>query len=320
MAFGSSMKEQKRTGGSGDGEKQTYESQWMPKVAGVRPFRLLPAMKDGEVLLTPRLSSTGAELREGNKKNGAVLMGPEPEEEVGFLSAWWEVMIDGSPQKRRLIMDASKDNARFNNPLWDYIQKNFAKGAPERSTIKWLCALNVYDMTPVIHYEGNIYYPDNSKPPKYRVQAYIGNGRLVTNPVEGEAAPLNKVRILEISTGEPGGKHTFQQLADLASTVEDSDGLIRRLPEFDLKLTTQGEGIKTIYSIRNTANFKPLSEEVIKLPRYNLHEWLKPWPDDAIVALLDGADFNEVVEEYNITLFPSLPTATTEEAETNEFD
>lgn len=315
MAFGDSMKKQTQPA---DSEKKVYESQWIPLVAGPKLIRILPALdKDDQLVLTPRLSDTGVPLTEGNKKNGKPLMAIEPEEEVGFLSAWWEVMIDGSPQKRRLIMDAERDNARFNNPLWEYIQKTFAKGAKERSTIKWRCALNVYDMTPVIHYEGNVYYPDNSKPVKYAVQAGIGNGKLV-NPVDGEAAPLNAVRILEISTGEPGGKHTFQQLADLANTVEDTDGLIRRLPEFDLKIMTTGEGIGTVYSIRNTANFKPLSDEVIMLPRYNLREWLKPWPDEMITRLLAEEDYNELVEEYGITLFPSLSTP--EEAEINEFD
>lgn len=312
MAFGSSMKKQTP---QTDGERKVYESQWIPKVAGSRLFRILPALDaDGQLILTPRLSEAGIPLTEGNKKNGKPLMAVEPEGEIGFLSAWWEVMIDGSPQKRRIIMDAERENARFNNPLWKYIQENYAKGSPERKAIKWLCALNVYDMTPVVHWEGNVYYPDNSKPAKYAIQAGIGNGKLV-NPVDGEVAPLNAIRILEISTGEPGGKHVFQQLADLANSVEDTEGLIRRLPEFDLKFTTQGEGIGTTYSIRNTANFKPLSNDVIALPRYNLAEWLKPWPDEMIQRLLDGDDYNELVEEYNITLFPSLTSA-----EANEFE
>lgn len=321
MAFGSSMTPQKPTSGS-DGEKQVFKSQWMPKVNGTRIFRILPALdNDGQVILTPRLSTTGMPMADHGqatkaaKKDGKVLMGPEPEEEVAFLAVWWTVLVDGQPTQRRLILDPEK---RWSNPLWKYVEKKFEKGTPERSAFKNLCAMNVYDMTPVVEFEGNLFYPDDKG--VYRVQATAGNGRLVENAVEGDSKPLNEIRILEISTGEMGGKHTFQQLAELANSVEDSDGLIRRLPEFDLKLRTQGSGIKTIYSIRNTSNFKPLPDEVAHLPRYNLRQWLAPWPDAAIEALLNEQDFNEVVEEHGITLFPSLPTATAEEAETNEFD
>jgi len=311
MAFGQSMKAQSTK--TDDGEKQVYESQWMPKVSGTRTFRLLCALdEDKNVILTPRLSSTGKPLTAGNKKNGEVLMGPEPAEEVGFLSAWWTVMVEGSPQPRRIIMDI---NVRWSNPLWKHIEKNFAKGTPERSAIKTLCALNVYDMTPVIRYEGNVYYPDDNG--EYTVQATLGNGKLV-KPVDGDPETLNAIRILEISTGEEGGKHTFQQLKNLVDSVEDTDGLIRRLPEFDLKLRTQGKDIKTTYSIRNTANFKPLPDSVQQLPRYDLKTWLKPWPNEAIIKLIDGEDFNEVVEEYGIQQFPMLEGALAEES--NEFD
>lgn len=308
---------------SGEGEKQVFESQWMPKVNGTRLFRLLPALdNDGQIILTPRLSTvTGMPVtkKAATGKTASLkdltVVGPEPEEEVAFLAVWWTVLVDGQPTQRRLILDPER---RWNNPLWKYVEKKFEKGTPERSAFKTLCAMNVYDMTPVVEFEGNIFYPDDKG--DFRVQATAGNGKLVTNAVEGDSRPLNKIRILEISTGEMGGKHTFQQLADLANSVEDSDGLIRRLPEFDLKLRTQGSGIKTTYSIRNTSNFKPLPNEVAQLPRYNLRQWLAPWPDAAIEALLNEEDFNEVVAEHNIVLFPSLPTATTEEAETNEFD
>ncbi len=314
MAFGKKAdKYTAKQQSTGDGEQKTFDSQWMPTGSGTRLFRVLPEMNNGEIVLTPRLSANGKEIREGNKKTGAVLKGPEPAEEVVFLYAWWDVMVDGKMTGRRLMLDATADNARFNNPLWKHIQANYEKGDPARKAIKLAFAMNVFDMSPVMRNDkGQLFY--QAEDGTWSLLAYMNNGKLITdkevlpaNYKDDEfASPLNAIRILEGSYGERGGKHLFQDFFDLESSVEDSDGLIRRLPEFDLRLTTTGTGLKTNRSIRNKNNFKPLDPSVYALPTYDLATWSKGWPDEAIERLIDGEDYNTIVEEYKLVTFPTL--------------
>lgn len=315
MAFGSKSQElgaKQKAAETASGETKVFVSPFMPTGSGTRLFRILPEIENGEVALTPRLSPNGKPLREGNKKDGAILIAPEPESEVSFLAAWWQVMVDGVKKPRRLIFDIDR---RWNNPLWNYIDKHWPqpKGtkndAKERQVFKTLFAINVYDMSLVKRTETGLWYESQAR--VFNLQAGSANGKLIEDkdkvpPVTLEAEPLNAVRILEGSYGKPGGKHLFQQLADQAIDNEDSDGLIRRLPEFDLKLRVTGVEKDTRRTITATSNFKPLDPSVALMPRYDLTTWLTPWPDEMIERLLADEDFNELVEQYGISLFPSI--------------
>lgn len=340
MAFGQKAQDYKqgaKTGGTGDDQVKHFDSPWMPTGSGVRIFRILADVKNGEIVRTPRLSATGKELRVGNKKTGEVLYGLEPAEETVFIAAWWKVIVNGNESSRRLMLDATGAKARFNNPLWKYIDAHYPKKdgvAPqERNAIKLLFAMNVYDMTPVMKNEdGVLFYPAEDgtwrlaaignngklidpKDPKTKLPAHWDDDEAVEN---GHAQPLNEIRIFEGSYGEPNGKHLFQQLADLVGTVENNDGVVVRLPEVTLRLTTKGEGLKTNRSIRQTNDFKPLEDSVYFLPRYDLATWTAGWPDEVINRLLEQEDFNLLVEEFELKTFPTLETATQEE--TSEFD
>lgn len=334
MAFGEKTKQYhdakaSGTGGTGEGQK-LFTSQWIPTGPGTVIFRPLQVVEDGKVVLTERKSASGKVVREGGSKTGKVLMGPEPAEETVFMYAWWEVNVGGNKVARRIMLDpfagGDVNKARFNNPLWKFIADNFKdKAARERKAIKQAFALNVWDKTPVMEVEGKIYYP--AEDGTWRKLAYMDKGRLVSKGdsqnklpehynasledalENGWATPLNEVRILEGSYGKPlaeGGKHLFAQFEALFNTVEDGDGVIRRLGEFDLRLSTTGEGIGTQRAIRNLSNFKPLSDEANLSPRYDLATWTKPWPDEVVQALIDGEDFNDIVEQYKLATFPAL--------------
>lgn len=336
MAFGAkskSLADNKGTSGTGnDGEQKVFESPHMPIGSGTRIFRVLPEMKDGEVVLTERLGPNNKPLREGGKKDGAILYGPNPEEEVAFLFAWWEVMVNGEKKPRRLILNIDD---RWTNPLWKHIEKNWPQkkgeknNAKERKAIKQGFAINVYDVSPVKRNDaGQLFYQSEAN--EWNLLAYGNAGKLLDLKDDKvpaktvEAEPLNQVRILEGSYGSLPGGHLFAQLADNVDQVEDTDGMIRRLPEFDLKLRTVGKELDTKRTIRNTNNFKPLPAEVVKAARYDLKSWLTPWPDAAIEELIDGEDYNEVVEKYEIQLFPKLYAVTgesvVEEEEEGLFD
>ena len=313
MAFGKKMADLgSKNKGTGDGEQKTYISPWMPTGNGRRTFRYLPRVDDsGNIIVSERLNpSTGNPLREGNKKTGAVLFGPVEVEETPFLAAWWTVKVNGNDAQRRLILDI---NNQWGNPFWKHVEK-FEKGSAERRAMKTLFAVNVLDLSPVVYSDdGKLFYQDEKA--QFTLKADSASGHLVADKTQlpkqtiEDATPLQQIRILEGSYGQPNGRHLFQQLADLYDTVEDGDGLIRRLPEMTLTLTTKGSGIDTVRSIRNTSAFGVFPEDAARLPRYDLDSWLKPWANEAIVDLLDGRDFNEVVESYGIQLYPALETA-----------
>lgn len=293
MAFGKTMTKPKPTTADGT-EAQQFEHQWMNTGNGIRKLRILPEVINGVLTQEQATDSTGKII-----KGETVTI---PETEVRWLEAWWDVMVGGQTQRRRLILDWRN---KWNSPLWKHIQANYEKGSQERKALKDRFGINVLDMTPVL-FDGNgrVVYPDING--VYNVPAY-GSKRVET--VMGDPKPLNRVRIFEGSTGDIGGKHLFQQVADLAEGLEDTSGKPRGIHEVTLILKTQGEGIKTTRGIRQSSDFAPLSDEYVFAPRYDIAEWSKPWPSEMIERLIDGEDFNDLVEEYNIKLFPELQSA-----------
>lgn len=316
MAFGQKAQElaakQKKREESQDGERKVFVPAWVPLGGDggtlSRLIRWLPEVAGNELVYGDRLSaSTGMPLREGNKKNGKVLRGALPASEVVFRSAIWKVNVGGNKVARRIMLDP--DN--WNNPLRKFIdEQGYDKDSMEAKSIKLQFAANVYDMSPVIVTEDGKYFYANSKG-KFVVLAGWPNGQIVTDkeqlPSEGvEAQPVNKISIIEGSYGKPGGKHFFEEFRILDGT-EDTNEIPRFLSEFDIKITVSGAGKETRRQARATAKFSDPDPKVAMLPRYDLEAWTKPWPDEMLERLLwDEEDLNELVEEYNITLFPQL--------------
>ena len=56
----------------------------------------------------------------------------------------------------------------------------------------------------------------------------------------------------------------------------------------------------------NLNKFETTPTEIELLPRFDLETWLTPWPDQAIIDLLDGADYNQVLLDYGIQVTPKL--------------
>lgn len=323
MAFGDKSKkmadERKASSERGDGEKESFVSFYMPRGSGIRLFRWLPEIdKDRNPVLTPRISTAGTELREGNKKTGKILMGMIPTEETVFYFAWWEVMVGGSLVKRRLVV-ANTEQEFWTNALRKHIKENFEKGSEEYKVIKNVFAVNVFDMSPVKrNTKGQVFYQSESG--NFDLMAYGPTGKIITDldqlPDKSiKEAPLNEVRVLEASYGESGGKHLFAQFEDLMNDVEDpksDEGAILRLPEFTMRLKGTGSGLKSVFSVKQTNDLKPLSREIAALPRYNLEQWAKAWPNEALQDLIDGRDYDEVIQEYKISLQPELEVLTEE--------
>lgn len=302
MAFGNSLKEKPAKREYAEGEQpQTFEWQWMPLnggnkkdkevKGGSRKIRLLPEVANGKVVA----DEFGKQVTAGESR---------------FLEVWLDVMVDGQMKPRRIILDWRKP---FNNPYWNLVAQPTEKGSPQRKAQRQKFAINVVDLTPVLVDENSRYvYADENG--TYRLSA---QGQFVDTP-EGKPQPLRKVRILEQSAGDAGGKHFLQQLFDAVNGLEDGDGEPRQPHEVDLLIKVTGIDVDTRRSLRPTANFNSLPDELVFADRYDLDTWTQPWPDEAVIALINGADFNEVVEQFNIQLFPELKPVVNEDAVTGE--
>jgi hypothetical protein len=225
-------------------------------------------------------------------------------DETRFAEFWITVMADGRQRQQRVMVNSQNP---FKNPVWERLYSDMPKEKngkpnPDRKLPKQRFALNVVDLTKVIELPNKQFsYP--SEDGKYYV---MQDGKPVK--VDGTPTPLTQVRVLEGSAGAAGGKHMLQGLADLVGSVSDpnDEEKILQLYEFDIALKVSGEGTDTRRSWTLGGNFKPIPAEFLTLPRYDLETWTKPWSDDVLNRLLDGEDFNEVMETAGITLFPRL--------------
>lgn len=301
MAFGATQEKAKQ---ATTGDEVAFEWPWIPLngghktelKGGIRKIRLLPELNEhGELVVVPVVDRTGKVVKDK--------MTPVTATETRFTEIWWKFMVDGQERPRRIFV--SSDNP-WNNPYWEGCSnfvgaKSTEKGSPERKAMKQRFCINVLDRTPVIiNADGYPVYADENG-----VYCLTAAGRKV-DVLTGTPEPFNKIRILEQTAGQSGGRHFFQQLVDLIGTVEDSDGVIRDLFEFDVIVKITGADINTNRSAKPTANFKSLEESFIFAPRYDLVTWAKPWPNDAIESLLNGRDYNEVVAEFDIQQYPQL--------------
>lgn len=297
MAFGSTLSERPvRTAVDGE-STQTYEYQWIPLNGGNKKDRLVKG-GNRKIRMLPELDANRKLVLDGDGNT-------VPATENRFLEVWVDVNLGGQTVPRRIILDWRR---QFDNPYWNMIAEPTPPKSPQRKAQRHKFAMNVVDLTPVLQdAEGRYVYPDENG--VYQLSA---QGKFV-EPITGRGTPLRKVRILESTAGDKGGRHFLQQLITQITGVEDGDGEPRQAHEVDLLISITGIDVDTQRPIRTTANFSPLPDELIYAPRYNLAEWTKPWPDEAVTLLLQGADFNEVIEQFGITLFPSLEDLTTPE-------
>lgn len=255
-----------------------------------------------------------------NTKNGIrVFRVPHGQEEIRVKRHWLALNDDGSYEpkfgysegdKRRavpvIVAVWNPDEDRWvgdsknwrNNPIDRWVA-GLDEADREKKYAQDVFFLNVLDLTKIIVGEdGTECYPDEN-------MKYAAKGTPKVNGV---------IKILTGSSGEPDGKSLYAHLLRTAKSALDDDGEVISIYGYELRLVTSGKGKDTNRGF-NMGAVRPMPKEYENLPVYDLAAMCKPWPNDAIQALMDGADYNEVVKQYGIVLYPPLITVEKENEE-----
>lgn len=187
------------------------------------------------------------------------------------------------------------------NPVDAYVASlDVSEDERKKLYAKEYFVLCVYDRTFVkIDSEGTIMYPD-------------ARNKYPAGSDDVKRQRLHQVRILQGSSGKPRdedgnivGKHMYARLLRAASDELDHSGEPLQPFQFDIRVTTAGEGIDTDRSFVSTGNTDDINWSDVQV--YDLRPWLRPWSFDAIAALMRGeATWDELMESQGIPLFPAL--------------
>lgn len=198
----------------------------------------------------------------------------------------------------RLVGDSWRghaDESWYECPMNEWV-KTLDDAEQKRAYAKIRFMVNVFDRTPVITEDGVTYWPNKNG--KYFKKAEKG---LIE--ITGTPEPHNKVMVIDQSGGAEGGKHFLQSLITAAEQLMSmKTGKSISIHEGDLRIVTKGEGIETNRSVYAGFNQEPL--EVTEM--YDLESFTVVWPHAAQRALLEGGDYNTIMSEFNIPMYPSL--------------
>lgn len=203
-----------------------------------------------------------------------------PADEVVAYSLWLPTVRRGDNVKSVRVFTDWSIKASLPEELAKKVQKRFF--------------INVYDRTPVIRQESYVLYPDHDR--KYWKGTKANRTEVTEKP-----APNNSIMILEGSLG--GNKSLMAEIMSLYGDVQNNDGDVLPMTAFDIELSTRGTQLDKVTKAFGGINREPLTQKIITLPRYDLVSWTRAWPNDAILEILGGADFDEVVKNYGIQLY-----------------
>jgi hypothetical protein len=121
-------------------------------------------------------------------------------------------------------------------------------------------------------------------------------------------------------------KSTFGKLMLVKYRIPDPSNKKRPLvlepDEIDTVLTCSGAGqFGKTYAFTAGSDNDPLSDDLLSLPRYDLETWVTGngiWPNEALVRLVAGESYYDLVNEYKIALYPVLREAAVAAASVEE--
>lgn len=200
--------------------------------------------------------------------------------EFMFWSAWFKVNVRGQKVRRSVILGT---NDVINE--WNSVH-GYNRGDPDYISPRPRFAVNVLDRTKVIRKDGDVLFPN--KTGRYE----DANGRLVS----GTPEDYNKVLIWEF------GKSTLETIVSLSKYMRSRNNPQKSVSinDVDIIVVSEGEGLRRAIRVLQGFEEGPLPAHLSSLPLYDLQSIFKPFPDEAIKKLLDGEDYYEVLDAYQI--------------------
>jgi hypothetical protein len=255
-----------------------------------------------------RMPNAFLDVREGKRTFRFIPDPSNPQEPLQgeiVLSLWMPVKRAEVMQERRVFID-------------DSMRKIIPDGLKEK--IKRRFFLNVYDRTRVVKLDdGTIVYP-NLQNAYFHKDSATQQMKQLTG---AQPKPNNTVMVLEGSvslrtTSSRGG--LLNEIDDLSRTIYNEDGTsLIPITSVDIEMVTRGTGLATARSVHPGMNREPFPVDSATLQVYDLASYTRPYPVDAINALLSGVDYNEVMKSYNIPMMPQLISAGTSESDDSIF-
>jgi hypothetical protein len=257
-----------------------------------------------------RMPNVFLDVREG-KRTFRFIPDPknpgEPLQGEIVLSVWMPVMKDGKLVERRVFIDeagrkllneADKAAGREGDTAW-------------AGKIKRRFFLNVYDRTRVIKLpDGTIVYP-NLKNEYWQKNS---DGKL--SQIAGQSEPNNTVMVLEGSVSLRADRRggLLNDLDDLSKMIYDDSGTkLVPITQVDIEMVTKGTGLATTRTVHPGMNREKFPVDSATLPVYDLKNFTKAWPIDAIGALIHGSEYGEVVKNFNLLMVPQATVASAED-------
>lgn len=298
MAFGKSLKAQEQT----KTEKAAVNTETVfvnQKLLGKRIFRLLP------------LVNVFGELVD---EDGGISERGVTADEIRWYEVWFPCNVgQETPQDRKIIIGREYpwDN---NNPLWKHLKERRDSGEENVPKARQRFAVNVLDRSmAIITPDGEVAYSIDDK-------TYMTASG---NVVSGTPKPLNRIHIFEGSAGKENGDHQLQHIYNFFGNVQDQlTAEILMLHEFDIIMNVKDGGKKPVNGkvipVKTRSMTYRVSEASIPvnlrtLPRWDIETWSTPYPNEMLQRLIDGENYNELIKEFNIQLFPQR-IASAEEA------
>lgn len=259
---------------------------------------------DGREIFFPTASGpNGARV----SRNFRILPDLHDREETEIVFREWRsnsIMVRGQKSFRSCIV---RDDNPIDSEVWREVNEIKARNDIDDAAKKELCK-EVFRRQTSRQFVINVYHvPDEED----------GTGSIKVLKGSWEAHDLDDETGLLKPRNAVGGNTLYGKMIaamqEGASIPTGRKRLVEKDPtKFDLTFVTYGQGQFGKKNEIRPGMVYELDDEVPNLPRYNLTEWVEKatFPNEAILELLDGADYYEVVEKYGIQLYPRLDEST----------